>query len=81
MFRSQQHGEHVCYGHSLHFMEILIARFPILFISMIDYADHMPCMNCKKKRNQSRGSKDEACICLTDRVVVNNIGHPHSMKL
>jgi hypothetical protein len=46
-------------------MQILIARFPILFISMIDYADHMPCMNCRKK-NQLGGRKDEACICLTD---------------
>jgi hypothetical protein len=26
---------------------MLVARFPILFISMIDYADHMPCMNCR----------------------------------
>ncbi len=45
MFRSQQYGEHVCYVHSLHF----VARFPILFISMIDYAGHMPCMNCREE--------------------------------
>jgi hypothetical protein len=49
MFRSQQHGEHVCYGHSLHFVHMLVDRFPILFISMIDYADHMPCMNCREE--------------------------------
>ncbi len=49
MFRSQQHGEHVCYRHSLHFVQMLVARFPILFISIIDYADHMPCMNCREE--------------------------------
>jgi len=49
MFGSQQHGGHVCYGHSLHFVQMLVARFPILFISMIYCADHMPCMNCTEE--------------------------------
>jgi hypothetical protein len=35
----------------------------------------------QRGRNQSGGSKDEACLCLTDWVAVNSIGHPRSMKL
>ncbi len=49
MFRSQQHDEHVCYGHSLDIMQMLIAIFLVLFISMIEYVNLVLCMNCKAK--------------------------------